>query len=73
MFSKGRQGYSMEFPKGNAEERPCQPKKNPVLPNAFTLNILVLLGLCIGPPNMLRRFRNGLTKIHRDFALALLK
>ena len=60
-FSKGWQGCSEGFqraePEGNPKAQPCQPEENPVLPDSFTqIYILFLIGFCIGPPKMHRRF-----------------
>ena len=57
-------------PEGNPEEQPCQPEENPVLPNSFTqIYTLLLIGFCIGPPKIHKRFRIGLPKIHRQFRI----
>ena len=38
---------------GNPLEQPCQPSKNPVVPDSFTqIYILFLISFRIGPPKM---------------------
>ena len=55
---------------GLPEEQPSQPKEKLVLPNSFNqIYILFLIGFCIGPPKMPRRFRIGLPKMHRWFRI----
>ena len=49
---------------------PASQRKNLVLLDPFTqIYIQFLIGFCIGPPKMHRRFRIGLPKIHRRFRI----